>query len=135
MKRISLSLLSASVLLLPALAMEPPGSAAPLPGMYSSLANSQRSGDVVGMELFVVPGGNSLHGVLQGSEGAPGTPIVVPLQASGSSVRFSVPPNCSCALPQGDYTAQLSRSGAKVRGPREFGERQLARTVSYWQGR
>lgn len=135
MKRILSGLLSTTVLLLPALAMEPPVPAAPLPGMYSSLTGSQRSGDVVGMELFVVPGGSGLHGVLQGSEGAPGVPVVVPLQSSGNVIRFSIPPNCSCALPAGDYTAELSRAGAKVRGPGQFGERQLARTASYWQGR
>jgi hypothetical protein len=135
MKRTLSGLLPATAILLPTLAAEPSGSTGPLPGMYSSLTNSQRSGDIVGMELFVVPGGNGWHGVLQGSEGAPGIPMVVPLQTSGASVRFSVPPNCSCALPPGDYTAELSRSGAKVRGPLQFGERQLPRTTSYWQGR
>lgn len=135
MKRILLGLLAAPVILLTAMAAEQSRSGGPLPGMYSSLASSQHSGDLVGMEIFVVPGANGLYGVLQGSEGAPGTPIVVPLQVTGNSVRFSIPPSCSCALPSGEYVAELSRSGAKVRGPGQFGERQLPRTSSYWQGR
>lgn len=102
-------------------------------GIYSSLAASERSGDLVGVELFVLRGATGHFGVLQGSEGAPGNPITVPLQVTGNSVRFLIPPGCACALPEGAYEAQLSQTSARLRGPGNFGERELPRTNSFWQ--
>ncbi len=113
------------------------GAAAPtnLPtGIYSTLAASGRSTDIVGLEFFVLRGATGHFAVLQGSEGAPGDPITVALQVNGNSVRFSIPRMCACALPEGVYEAQLSPTGAKLRGPGTFGERQLPRANSFWQG-
>ncbi len=114
-------------------AAEPETPANPPTGIYSSLSESERSGDVVGGELFVIRGATGHFGVLQGSEGAPGNPITVPLQVNGNSVRFSIPAKCACALPEGMYEAQLSQTSARLRGPGNFGERQLPRTNSFWQ--
>lgn len=105
----------------------------PPTGIYSSLAASEWSGDLVGLELFVLRGATGHFAVIQGSEGAPGDPITVPLQINGNSIRFSIPGKCACALPEGIYEAQLSRTGARLRGPGTFGERQLPRTASFWQ--
>ena len=114
-------------------AAEPATPVSPPTGIYSSLSGSERSGDFVGVELFVIRGATGHFGVLQGSEGAPGNPITVPLQVNGNSVRFSIPPKCACALPEGMYEAQLSQTSARLRGPGNFGERQLPRTNSFWQ--
>lgn len=103
-------------------------------GIYSSLAASPRSGDVVGLEFFVLRGATGHFAVLQGSEGAPGDPITVPLEVNGNSVRFSIPDRCACALPEGVYEAQLSQTGARLHGPGTFGERLLPRSNSFWQG-
>jgi len=103
-------------------------------GIYSSLAASERSGDFVGLEIFVLQGATGHFAVIQGSEGAPGDPITVPLQVNGNAVRFSIPGRCACALPEGIYEAQLSQNRATLRGPGTFGERQLPRRNSFWQG-
>jgi len=124
---ISTSLLGISV------AAEAPTSGTSLTGIYTSLKTGERSGDIVGVEMFVLRGGSGLYGVLQGSEGAPGKPIVVSLRSSGSSVRFSIPAACDCGLVQGEYVAELSRTEAKLKGPGNFGERRLPRAASYWQ--
>lgn len=102
-------------------------------GIYSSLAASGRSPDIIGLELFVLRGATGHFAVIQGSEGAPGDPITVPLQVNGNSIRFTIPGRCACALPEGVYEAQLSQAGARLRGPGPFGERQLPRTNSFWQ--
>ncbi len=105
----------------------------PPTGIYSSLSASELSGDLVGLEFFVLRGATGHFAVIQGSEGAPGDPITVPLQVNGNSVQFSIPGKCACALPEGAYEAQLSQTGAKLRGPGNFGERLLPRTSSFWQ--
>ena len=131
------TLLSVSVVMAGSLgllsAAEPETPANPPTGIYSSLSESERSGDLVGVEFFVIRGATGHFGVLQGSEGAPGNPVTVPLQVNGNSVRFSIPPKCACALPEGMYEAQLSQTSARLRGPDNFGERQLPRTNSFWQ--
>lgn len=111
-------------------AATPPG---PPTGIYSSLAASGRSGDIVGLEFFVIQGATGHFAVIQGSEGAPGDPITVPLQVSGNAVRFSIPGKCACGLPEGLYEAQLSQTSARLRGPGTFGEKQLPRANSFWQ--
>lgn len=135
MRRVSVLFTFSAIVGFPGLALIA-GAAAPagLPtGIYSSLAASGRSGDLVGLEFFVLRGATGHFAVIQGSEGAPGDPITVPLQVNGDSVRFSIPGKCACALPEGLYEAQLSRAGARLRGPGSFGERELPRTNSFWQ--
>lgn len=132
------SILSASAVVIGVLGLAgAAGSASPtnLPtGIYSSLSTSAPSGDLVGLEMFVLQGATGHFAVLQGSEGAPGDPVAVPLQVNGSTVRFSIPARCACALPEGRYEALLSRTGARLRGPGNFGEKQLTRGNSFWQG-
>lgn len=115
------------------------GMAQPIPqgltGIFSTLRVSERSGDIVGMELMVVGGANGVYVVAQGSEGAPGTPLVVEAALRGNTIEFEVPMSCPCALLQGTYRGEISATGIRLEGPGNVEPRLLPRGDSYWQSR
>ena len=81
-------------------------------GTFSSMHVSERSGDIVGMELSIVGSASGYMVVAQGTEGAPGTPVVLPLTLSGSVVEFAAPPACPCALREGRHLARIGEEYA-----------------------
>jgi hypothetical protein len=106
-----------------------------LTGIFSTLRVSERSGDVEGVEVFVVGGGLGLSVVVQGSEGAPGVPLVLNPQIRGNEIEFQVPRSCPCGLQEGRYRGTVTSSGITLNGPANFGQRFLPRGDSYWQRR
>jgi hypothetical protein len=57
-------------------------------GIFSDMRFSQMSGDVSGMEVWLVSGPRSYYAVVQMAEGEPEIPVVVPAEVNGLSVRF-----------------------------------------------
>jgi hypothetical protein len=102
-------------------------------GIYSTFRISPRSGDIVGMEIIVLRGTGALHAVVQASEGAPGTPLIVPLDVKGNDLLFSIPVACSCGLAQGSYAATVSKAGLELRRSGQKEKVLLPRGNSYWQ--
>jgi hypothetical protein len=103
-------------------------------GTFSSMSVSERTGDIAGMELFVVPGANGHVVIAQGTEGAPGTPVVLPSTVSGAVVEFVVPPSCPCALLEGRYRASLADDGLTLSRQGDSRTVFLPRGDSFWQG-
>jgi len=82
------------LLALPALAAEP--QAKRITGIYSNLTYNQESGDLLGMELLVVPSRQNQEAAysvfVQISEGGAPFTAVVPLKVTGTNIEFTLPP-------------------------------------------
>jgi hypothetical protein len=59
-------------------------------GLFGRLEYHKESGDVLGLEIFIVKGRSGYVAVLQIAEGVPDDPIVVPIKLKGSELSFEV---------------------------------------------
>jgi hypothetical protein len=60
-------------------------------GLFGRLAYSKESGDVAGLEVFIMKGRSGYVAVLQVAEGVPEDPVVVPVKLDGEVVTFEMP--------------------------------------------
>jgi hypothetical protein len=102
-------------------------------GIYSSFRSSEQSGDIVGMELHIVPDPTGFSGIVQASEGGPGYPEVVPVAVEASTVRFAILPSSRCGLAPGEYTGSVTGDKLLLSGPDWESPRLLKRGKSFWQ--
>jgi hypothetical protein len=101
-------------------------------GTFTDLHYSQESGDLLGLELLIVPAQGDQSGYVafvQLAEGGGPFSVVVPLEVKGDKVGFSMPSN--------EGHAGLSFSGVvsneKLTGTWSNGNREvLKRHASYW---
>ncbi len=100
-------------------------------GTYSSFRVSARSGDLGGLEISIVPDPIGHSAVVQGSEGAPAFPVVVPVTVAGSRIEFTIPEPSRCGLAPGTYSGVVSPTALDLSGPPPFSTK-LPRKRSYW---
>jgi hypothetical protein len=63
-----------------------------IPGTYSNLRYNEDSGDLLGIEIKIVPvAGERLQAVVLASEGEPAPLVVVDVQRNGNTLSFRVP--------------------------------------------
>ncbi len=99
-------------------------------GMFSDMEYSQESGDVIGIEVFLVYSNRGYFAVYQASEGEPSVPVVISAKVDGSSVSFQVPPEIDSrgsfngTIGNSELTGRFSGNGQVVH---------LKRKSSYWQ--
>lgn len=101
-----------------------------LTGIFSWLTYNEEGDDLLGEEIFIVPGRGGYFVVYQDSEGEPSTPIVAPLKVDGLRISFSLP---GALAKRGEFSgtvASAELSGRFARGEREV---HLPRKNSYWQ--
>lgn len=108
-----------------------------VPGIYSSLTYHRESGDLIGMEVMLVPSREGWSAVVQIAQGASVTPVVVSADVQGEKISFSLPENESGY--EGKFVGHLTKEG--IEG--EFTQGQLApngervfhlrKGASYWQ--
>ena len=105
-------------------------------GVFSDMAYHEESGDIVGMELFVVNSVKGYHAVVQWSDGTPGVPAVVPVELSGARIAFELPATFPA---RGRFSGVLSKEGivgkfdSDIIGADGTREMTLRRKPSYWQ--
>ncbi len=103
-------------------------------GVFSTFRLSEKSGDIVGAEIHIVPNPKGYSAIVQGSEGAPGFPEVVPVSVKGNTITFTISPSSASGLPPGKYIGRVTREGLLLDGPTEsFKEYKMPRKKSYWQ--
>lgn len=103
-------------------------------GIYSSFKHSSKSGDIVGMEIHIVPNPVGYSAIIQGSEGAPAFPEVVRLKVSNRLIEFVIPKKSACGLLPGNYTGSINSDGLNLKGPApNYREYYLPRGRSFWQ--
>ena len=100
-------------------------------GMFSSFRLSEQSGDIVGMEIHIVPDPIGYSAIVQGSEGAPGFPKAYSITRNGNIIIFTVPKASGTGLAPGKYKGTVSSKDLRLRGP--YKSYVLPRKSSYWQ--
>jgi hypothetical protein len=120
-----------SPLVLPTLANQRKPARIQIPGMYSNMYYVKEAGDVVGMEIFIVSGGDGYYATVQIAEGAPNPPVVVKVQVQGSNIEFTLPNSSGVSL--GKYKGNISARGLRGKFEGEEKSSFLKRRNSYWQ--
>lgn len=130
------SLLPLLFLWYPPLNADPPSarsqpSATRTTGIYSNLRYIAEAGDLVGFEIFIIPGDVQHWALLQVAEGAPSKPELVPVVVNADNVEFPFPQFGKDAAFKGKVTASgLEGTISKTTPPVRL---RLARGRSYWQ--
>jgi hypothetical protein len=101
-------------------------------GIYSNLHYNDEGGDLLGMELLIIPDNSSYVACVQIAEGGSPFVVVVPFVVKGSQVQFTLP--SGSAYSGTHFTGSFASGGAKLilqwpQGPQEV----LVRGRSYWQ--
>jgi hypothetical protein len=104
--------------LLPAVSLKAEPRRARVPGTYSNLQFNEDGGDLLGMEIKIVPIGDHFQAVVLVSEGEPQPMVVVVVSVHGNSLGFSVPGK--------------DRTSWKFSG--QVSPKSLTGTISYAQG-
>lgn len=103
-------------------------------GLFSTFHISEKSGDISGAEIHIVPNPVGYSAIVQASEGAPGYPEVISLSVKGSDVEFTIPENSASGFEPGKYVGSVVIKGILLHGPKGFyGELFLPRNKSLWQ--
>lgn len=105
-----------------------------LTGIFSSLKYGAESGDVGGMEIFIMLVGTSEYrATVQIAEGVPGEPSLVPVTVTGNTIEFSFPEGSDLAKGLGTFRGTITAAG--LNGKFQLSEEKvfLKRKASYWQ--
>jgi len=106
--------------------------------VFSDLYFNAEAGDLLGVEIMIMPAPSGYIALLQHAEGALHQPVLIPVEVRGSQISFTIPENSPSALAPGLYSGALSLESLRVRGPlnspkyapQDF---ELKRGKSYWQ--
>jgi hypothetical protein len=131
MLRVVLACIVCPLLISPAVASQRKTAKLQITGMYSSMRYVQEAGDVVGMEVFIVAGGDGYYATIQLAEGVPDPPVVVKLEVKGSGIEFTLPDNSGANL--GKFTGRVSATGIRGKFQHAVKAEFLNRKKSYWQ--
>jgi hypothetical protein len=101
-------------------------------GLFSSLAYHDDSGDLLGMEIYLLVGAKADYSaVVQCAGGEPSDPVVVKASINGTRVVFTLPaglPECGT-----EFTGVISPKGLRGRFSGESSDRWVPRKKGYWQ--
>ena len=61
------------------------------PGIYSSLEYHEESGDLAGVEIYIIPAGAGYWALFQESQGEPAAPVLAPAEVNGDVLTFELP--------------------------------------------
>ena len=107
-------------------------------GFFSDMRYMKESGDLVGTEVWIMKaGGGRYYAAVQDAEGGPSVPVVVPVEVSGSKIRFTITKHLvdQDGRPAPDlvvrYDGIVTRAG--LSGMANSEPLKLKRGKSYWQ--
>jgi len=101
-------------------------------GIFSDLRYSNESGDVIGLEIFIVYAGD-YYATVQVAEGIPESPFVVKLQVKDSNIEFTLPEKAGSLSGVGKFTGKITAASLIGKFEHETEKRVLKRKNSYWQ--
>jgi hypothetical protein len=104
-------------------------------GLFGRLEFHKESGDVTGLEVFVVKGRSGYVAVVQIAEGVPADPVVVPITLDGAILSFEVLAGKTRLRYQGTVRADglYGKFDNGAFSERDDGLFVLIRGRSYWQ--
>lgn len=106
-------------------------------GFFTDMHYIQETGDVLGDEVWIVYARGKFWATVQIAEGSPEPPVVVPVEVSGSTVKFAITqkqvgpdgkPVPDLVIPFEGTVTQFGLSGTANSGPFN-----LQRHASFWQ--
>jgi hypothetical protein len=100
-------------------------------GIYSNMNYVEEAGDVVGMEVFIVDGGDGYYATVQIAEGAPDPPVLVKVEVKGTAIEFTLPGEAGASL--GKFTGTITARGLRGKFANAVRAEYLSRRKSYWQ--
>lgn len=105
-------------------------SGAKVTGVYSNLRYNQEGGDLLGMELLVVPSEAGYKAFVQIAEGGAPYTAVVPVAMAGTQISFTLPPGGAYGGLR--FEGELKGASLVISSPAGVQET-LPRGKSYWQ--
>jgi hypothetical protein len=106
-------------------------------GFFTDMHYIQEAGDVLGTEVWIVYARGKFYATVQDAEGEPDPPFVVPVEVSGSRIKFTIrePLVFGDGRPAPDsvlnYTGTVTRAGLMLSVNSH--SQMLRRGNSYWQ--
>lgn len=105
-----------------------------LAGIYSSFRYSDKSGDIVGMEIQLIPNPIGYSAIVQASEGAPAFPEAYRIKASGNTFTLIIPEKSVCGLMPGIYSGTVTKKALILNSPKPLNRKYyLPKGRSFWQ--
>ena len=103
-----------------------------LTGVYTNLEYSSESGDVIGMEVFLVYSKKGYYAIFQDSEGEPSIPVVISAKIDSKNITFIIPRNSGTSY-SGEFKGRFTERGlvGAFKGIKQ--KIILERRNSYWQ--
>ena len=99
-------------------------------GIYSNLYYNEEGGDLLGMELLIIPKSSGYVACVQVAEGGSPDVVVVPVSIRGASIEFTMPRNSPYS--GAHLSGTITSSGIVLHWPQ--GDKEvLPRSKSYWQ--
>jgi hypothetical protein len=102
-------------------------------GIYSNLTYNDESGDLQGMEVFIIPRNgpdNAYQAFAQVVEGGAPSTFLVPVNAAGGKIEFTLPQDGSFAAAH--FVGRVKEQELVLHQDKEK-EEHLKRGKSYWQ--
>jgi hypothetical protein len=103
----------------------------PVTGIYSDMHVSATTGDLGGMEVFVLSSSRATFALVQMAEGAPSTPVLVPATVKDSTITFTLPES-SALGGLGTFSGVVRIGHLRGRFTNDY-VIDLPRGRSYWQ--
>lgn len=106
-------------------------------GTFSNLHYVEEAGDVLGIEITIIPQYKTAYAIFQCAEGAPTDPVFVPVSIKDNHVQFTIRSgDRSC---DGVFTGTITSQGMKLTARSETAGQEayngggfLPRRASYW---
>ena len=112
------------------------GECASTTGVYSDMCYSERSGDIGGMEIFVVKSSGEYYVLFQNAQGTVEKPVLVKAKVENCIIEFELPENG--LLISGKFKGVIDKNGIKGRfegygKTSSYSNVILKRQTSFWQ--
>jgi hypothetical protein len=107
---------------------KPARAPAKVTGTYSTLRSVGGEDDMIGLEVIIVRSREGLRAFVQTADGVLASPVLVPVNADGSSLTFTIPSMTGQPL---EFKGKATRQG--LTGTLDEHPLTLPRRRSYWQ--
>ncbi len=100
-------------------------------GTFSNLRYIEEGGDVLGVEITILPQYETAYAIVQCAEGAPTAPVLVPIELKGNHFHFVLRTGRSGS--DGDFSGTISQRGMTLHSTSEVcAGGFIPRRSSYW---
>lgn len=102
-------------------------------GVFSNLSRDSETGDISGIEIFIMHSNNGYYLTYQCAAGEIATPVLVPARISKSNIEFTIPDEFKFFCNFGKFRGTIDKNGIKGRFMNSEEYIFLERKKSFWQ--